>query len=277
MRAALPFACAGALACGAPPSAAPVAAPPVSTAPSASAAPPDTTPPAAIDLGAPPLPSHATPGPAVADDFEATTLSHRWTLLGAEGRQAPRPDTAVLDAARAHGGHASLRVRDGFIETRPPGEAFYLRAWVWFDTDPGAGHFISWVGVGPGGAPDTEVRLGGHYGIFEANYFGNDDEVVSDPQGYCSPTCAHGVAVPTGRWSCVEAFFGKDELRLWLDGSEVAPLHVTRWRNQAAPWSPAYDRVRLGFHDFQGPAVDVWYDDVALDTARIGCGLTSPR
>jgi hypothetical protein len=46
---------------------------------------------------------------------------------------------------------------------------------------------------------------------------------------------------------------------------------VTAWRNQPAPWSPAYDRVRLGFHDFQGGAVDVWYDDVALGTTRLGC------
>jgi hypothetical protein len=130
---------------------------------------------------------------------------------------------------------------------------------------------MSWVGVGPGGNQGTEVRYGGHYDILEANYFGNDDEVISDPKGYCSPTCSNGVAVPVGRWACVEFYFGKDELRFWLDGNEVQPLHVTAWRNQAAPWSPAYDRVRLGFHDFQGSAVDVWYDDVALDQQRIGC------
>jgi hypothetical protein len=209
---------------------------------------------------------------AISDDFEGSALdSTRWTVLGAEGHQAPQPTTAQLDGTRAHRGQQSLHIHDGLIETRPPGTAFYGRAYVWFAADPGTGHWMSWIGVGPGGAQGTEVRYGGHYDILEANYFGNDDEVISDPKGYCAPTCTNGVAMPVGRWACVEFYFGKDELRFWLDGNEVPTLHVTAWRNQAAPWSPAYDRVRLGFHDFQGQAVDVWYDDVALDAQRIGC------
>jgi hypothetical protein len=208
---------------------------------------------------------------ALVEGFEAATLDGRWTVLGVEGRQAPGPTTAVLDRSRAHGGAASLHVHDGFIETAPPATAFYGRAWVWFGADPGPGHWMAWVAVGPGGAQGTEVRYGGHYDILQANYFGNDDEVISDPKGYCAPTCDDGVAVPVGAWSCVEVYFGADEIRFWLDGTEISTLHVTRWPNRAPPWSPAYDRVRLGFHDFQGPAVDVWYDDVALGAARIGC------
>lgn len=212
------------------------------------------------------------PPAAISDDFEGATLDGaRWRVLGAEGHQAPLAGTAVLDGGRAHGGRQSLHVHDGFIETATPGAAFYVRAFVWFDADPGEGHWMSWVGVGPGAAGDTEVRYGGHYDILEANYFGNDDEVISDPKGYCAPTCEHGVAVPVERWACVELYFGKDETRFWLDGDEIEALHVTSWRNQAPPWSPAYDRVRFGFHDFQGAPVDVWYDDIALDEQRIGC------
>ena len=239
----------------------------------------------ASDAGAPAIADGSTPAggdgavdggsrsaPAISDDFEGATLDgSRWSVLGAEGHQAPLPTTAILDGARAHAGRQSLHVHDGFIQTRPPGPAFYGRAFVWFDADPGDGHWMSWVGVGPGAMQDTEVRYGGHYDILEANYYGNDDEVISDPKGYCSPTCTNGVAVPVRRWACVEFFFGKDETRFWLDGSEIETLHATTWRNQAPPWSPAYDRVRLGFHDFQGAPVDVWYDDVALDEERIGC------
>jgi Cip1-like, core domain len=210
--------------------------------------------------------------PALSEGFETGALDPaRWTVLGAEGHQAPLATTAVLDDSRAHSGRWSLHVHDGFIETPPPGTSFYGRAFVWFGADPGTGHWMSWVGVGPG-AQGTEVRYGGHYDILQANYFGNDDEVISDPKGYCSPTCTNGVAMPVGRWACVEFYFGVDEIRFWLDGEEIPTLHVTSWRNQSAPWSPAYDRVRFGFHDFQGEAVDVWYDDVALDGARVGCG-----
>jgi hypothetical protein len=256
--------------CGAPPSAAPAP-------PSPELVPPDLAAPASVDGAiAAPGPSSADGGArpvaTIADGFEGPTLDgSRWTVLGAEGHQAPSPTTALVDRGRAHSGQKSLHIHDGFIETRPPGSAFWGRAFVWFAADPGAGHWMSWVGVGPGGAQGTEVRYGGHYDILEANYFGNDDEVISDPKGYCSPTCTNGVTMPVARWTCVEFYFGKDELRFWLDGNEVQALHVTSWRNQAPPWSPAYDRVRLGFHDFGGPAIDVWYDDVALDLQRIGC------
>lgn len=209
---------------------------------------------------------------AVADDFESAALDSRWTIVGAEGHQQPQPTTAVLDTSRAHSGKQSLHIYDGFIETAPPSTSFYARAWVWLGSDPGTGHWMAWVGVGPGGAQGTEVRYGGHYDILQANYFGNDDEVISDPQGYCAPTCTNGVAAPVGRWSCIEVYFGSNELRFWLDGNEIPTLHVTAWPHQAAPWSPAYDLVRLGFHDFQGSAIDIWYDDVALGSSRLGCG-----
>jgi len=121
---------------------------------------------------------------AIADGFEGATLDgSRWTVLGAEGHQAPSTTTALVDGVRAHSGKQSLHVHDGFIETRPPGAAFYGRAFVWFDADPGAGHWMSWVGVGPGGAQGTEVRYGGHYDILEANYLRQRRRGHQRPQG----------------------------------------------------------------------------------------------
>ena len=179
--------------------------------------------------------------------------------------------TAVLDSKHVHSGKQSVLVRDGFLEAKAPAAAFYGRMYTWFDAEPGAGHWMNVVALASQGGNDTEVRYGGHYGILQANYFGNDDEVISDPKGYCAPTCDNGVTMPVGRWACVEFYYGKDELRLWIDGDEVETLHVREWRNKKAPWSPEYDRVRVGFHNFQGSAPSVWLDDVALDQERIGC------
>ncbi len=33
----------------------------------------------------------------------------------------------------------------------------------------------------------------------------------------------------------------------------------------------AYDRLRFGFEKYVGPVGDVWYDDMAIGTARLGC------
>lgn len=213
---------------------------------------------------------------ALHDDFESDTIDPQlWTLRGFEGGQMPHATTATLDLVRAHSGSQSVHIRDGFLEAKTPGASFYGRMYAWLDAEPGTGHWMTAValGPGPGNGRDTEVRYGGHYGILEANYFGNDDEVISDPQGYCSPTCDNGVVMPVKRWACVEFYYGKDEMRLWLDGVEIETLHVTEWRNQKAPWSPAYDRVRVGFHNFQGSSPSLWLDDVAFDQARIGCKM----
>jgi len=32
-----------------------------------------------------------------------------------------------------------------------------------------------------------------------------------------------------------------------------------------------YDSVRFGFEKYAGPAIDIWYDDIAIGTERIGC------
>lgn len=209
---------------------------------------------------------------AVADDFEGPSLDAAlWTVRGFEGSQMATPTTATVDSTRAHTGKQSVLIRDGFLEAKVPASAFYGRLYTWFDADPGTGHWMSIAALAPGNGRDTEVRYGGHYGILQANYYGNDDEVISDPKGYCAPTCDNGVTMPVGRWACVEVYYGPDEMRLWLDGEEIETLHVREWRNQKAPWSPAYDRVRVGFHNFQGSAPQVWLDDVAFDSARIGC------
>lgn len=228
---------------------------------------PDDPPDLRVDGGA----DGASSAP-VFDDFEGTALdAARWSIKGFEGQQMPTATTANLDATHTHSGGKAVLVRDGFLQTTPPASTFYGRFYAWYEADPGSGHWMSIVALAPGQGRDTEVRYGGHYGILQANYYGNDDEVISDPKGYCAPTCDNGVAMPIGRWVCTEFYFGEDEMRLWLDGKEVDTLHVTEWRNQKAPWSPSYDRVRLGFHNFQGAAPNVWLDDVALDTVRVGC------
>ena len=42
-------------------------------------------------------------------------------------------------------------------------------------------------------------------------------------------------------------------------------LHHTDWPLDN------YDIVRFGFEKYAGPGLDLWYDDIAIGTERIGC------
>ena len=69
-------------------------------------------------------------------------------------------------------------------------------------------------------------------------------------------------------------------MRTWVDGAEIAGLHLDatptpdvdeQWLRQAglAP-RPHGLRARLGVAT-AGQAMTLWFDDVALDAARVGC------
>ena len=75
-----------------------------------------------------------------------------------------------------------------------------------------------------------------------------------------------GVAFTPSTWVCLEALIDtRPEIDVWVDGTEVPDLHHTDWPLDT------YDSVRFGFEKYAGPGIDVWYDDIAIGTERIGC------
>jgi hypothetical protein len=68
-------------------------------------------------------------------------------------------------------------------------------------------------------------------------------------------------------WSCVELVLDhqKPEVAVSLDGKSVTDLHHVDWALDA------YDTLRFGFEKYAGPVSDVWYDDIAVGTAALGC------
>jgi hypothetical protein len=201
-----------------------------------------------------------------------------WKLTDPYGNPIGQSSQAsiAIDTTHAHSGKNSVKVENGgFFGIAPPATAFYGRMWVWLDADPGTGHW-AWIdALGPSSSTTpTEVRMGGHYGILEFNYFGNDGEYLSDPN-FFNDGMSGGTHPPIGSWVCVEFEYAKDAAGLWLSGSATPTMQMTpttAWGNGTkAPWSPAYDAVRLGFHNYNGSDVAAWFDDVAFDTQKIGC------
>jgi hypothetical protein len=231
---------------------------------------------------------------AVCDDFETAAVggppdSALWRVITSYADpQMNSANSVVVDAVHAARGRQALHVHTTttdpvYIQSRSlpvASNTFWGRVLAWFDVDPGArtkGHWAAFVGVGrkSDAGQDTEVRIGGQFGILTINYFGNDaNQISSSKDGDYSD----GVKLPIRSWTCFEFQYKGDthELRFFIQGKEIEQLHVTDWgqfgRTPIPSWSPNYDRLRIGYQSFNADTpVDVWYDAVALDANRIGC------
>jgi hypothetical protein len=110
------------------------------------------------------------------------------------------------------------------------------------------------------------------YGAVNAKFFANYNP--GDP-GESSKT-----DIPVGTWVCYEwAFLGDtNEMHFWLDGKELTDIAVPPGGVNGKVWTaPKFDSFYFGWvtyaTDMASDHYDIWYDDIALDTARIGCAL----
>ena len=231
-------------------------------------------------------------GAALCDDFETVTSgapdTAKWNVLTSYSGQPSTVNSVVVDTAQHASGARSLHVHTAtgdpvYIETKSlpgTGNHFFVRAFAYFDVDPGArtrGHWGAFVGVGreASSSQDVEVRFGGQFDILVANYSPNDAlQISSSRDGFYDD----GARLPVRTWTCLEVEFdgATDELRVFMDDAELDRLHVTDWGqfgHQPTPaWSPAYARLRIGYQSWNADTpVDVWYDAVVVDTMRVGC------
>ena len=96
-------------------------------------------------------------------------------------------------------------------------------------------------------------------------------EVVSHPSGKW----------PTNQWFCMEWEFQDqpDRITLWVNGTQIGTMDSTNagsngtlYGGKNAGIIGGFDTFGIGFHDWHpAKAFDVYYDDVVLDSKRIGC------
>jgi hypothetical protein len=93
--------------------------------------------------------------------------------------------------------------------------------------------------------------------------------------------------MPVQNWTCVEWHFvvATNELELWMNGNEVNDIHVrdrpttqgSGCLNNAAggEWvaPTSFTTLHLGWENYQSSTNDrnLWVDDVAIGTSRLGC------
>jgi hypothetical protein len=233
-------------------------------------------------------------GRIVCDDFEKWTNGQApgapWVVQTAMG-------TAVIDETRAHSGKRSVKVsiaattandtyRQAMIAvTGAPliplaANTVFGRFMVYTDRIPDSTvHWTFATGTGPLGSLYAVYNYGG-MGDLMANYYRN---TTPDPND-CWQT--KNQTFPTSAWTCVGFEFDgtNNELRFWLNGTEVPELHVLGNMKTAQTctkpgvdgrWlAPQFNDIGVGWESYQNDvagAHDAWIDDVILDAKTIPC------
>ncbi|WSR65690.1 cellulose-binding domain-containing protein [Streptomyces sp. NBC_01198] len=264
---------------------------PPTTPPTSPSTTPPTTPPTTPTTTPPTTPPTSSPptgcsGAVICSDFEdqsGPAPSGQWQPAAPDcsGSGAVTVDTAV-----AHSGSRSLRV-DGhagycnhaFVadttDLSTLGPVMYVRMWVRHTTALPAAHvaFVSMPDSSQGG---RALRIGGQNGALQWNRESDDATLPEQsPAGV-----AQSAPLPTGSWQCLR--FAVDttapSLRTWLGDQEVPGLRVDgvptrdvdgQWLSRSTPPRPT--ALRLGWESYGTGDDTLWFDDVAVGSAPIGC------
>jgi len=220
-------------------------------------------------------PCAARSGLRFCDDFESKSVgafatAAPWVLQGG---------TITIDGSTpAHSGSKSVKVHatdndfdtlfvlhDATILPTPNGK-FYLRTFMRLSRAMAGGH-NTYIIADPFAMQGTgnNVRIGEMNSMLMYTIMGDGHGALSN-QNYYNDN-KPGVAFTPSTWVCLEVLIdhARPEIDVWVDGTEVPDLHHTDWPLDT------YDSVRFGFEKYAGPAIDIWYDDIAIGTERIGC------
>jgi hypothetical protein len=217
-------------------------------------------------------PCSARPGLIFCDTFEAATTTAPpapWTTTG----------TVTVDSSTpAHSGKKSIHIGD---TTNDYDTLLVLHDAAVLPTASGRFYFRVFMQVGaPLSAQHNTFILSDLFaaqGSGNALRLGEDDNMLMftlDGDAHAALSNANyyndgkpGIQLTPGAWTCLEVLLDskKPEIDVWVDSTEVPDLHHTDFPIDD------YDNLRFGFEKYAGPAMDIWYDDIAVGTQPIGC------
>jgi Cellulose binding domain len=196
--------------------------------------------------------------------------------------------TATVDHTVAHSGTTSIRVNGHagycnhvFFGLQNPftsvGSDIYVRFFVRHTTALPTGHvtFSAMRDANDGG---NDLRMGGQNGALQWNRQSDDATLpAQSPVGV-----ALSVPLPTNQWECVQFEVNQSQgsMRTWLNGTEVAGLHLdnvptpdvdAQWLQNRPNWRPSLTDLRLGWESYSNGDDTLWFDDVAIGSQQIGC------
>ena len=235
-------------------------------------------------------------GASVCDDFEkyasAADLSAAWsvTATGATVQvDATKPFKGKLGlhiSAPGGGTHMAFIAKEGAPVFPIAGNVFYGRMMVWLNQHPAGGvHWnnIQSSGLLPNSTQTAKYAWGGDgmLGAVAAGFTIRNNPTDTATVVDCYKTST--TPCPVQRWACVEWKFdgAADEMRYWLDGQSLPDADVIKTRGTCITplpaggvWhAPVFSNLSLGWvqPNASPTAIEMWIDEVAVDTQRIGC------
>jgi hypothetical protein len=215
------------------------------------------------------------------EDFERTSLdTSRWRVQG---------PTPTIDSTRAARGMRSVHFQTtdnglSLLHTTSifpvTDNTYWGRLFVYFDTMPTAPMWAHWsIAAAVGSGNDAEIRVGGQYDGTKNRFgVGTDHGPTGD---WTMLDEDPGDPVPVDTWICIEWLHKGDtnETRFFWDGVEHSSLRTTATTHGGSDGEeyelPEFESVYVGWWLYQEgttpPEFDVWIDEVALDSERIGC------
>jgi hypothetical protein len=239
----------------------------------------------------------ATAGVLLCEDFESGMIDPgTWTQTLTNG------GTMVVDTTQAARGSNALHITKSgsgasyLKETKTfpaPGNTYYGRAFFRFKNlptpNPDASFAYShWtIAAASGSGTMGEIRVSGQMQNAK-NFFGVGTDSTPEEAGTGDWTNSDNdpgggpVQPPLSQWLCIEWEHSgaTNETRFYWDAVEHPSLYTTatvHGGNQANQYIlPTFDNVWVGWQEYQGTGGEIfelWVDEIAIDSARIGCVL----
>lgn len=220
------------------------------------------------------------------DDFEsysagAITAGTKWKTDLAGGAFSIDTTTKKNGAkslkALVNGNGRALATITGFA---PPNNSFYGRMHIWVKAFPSAPQYAHWTMFEVAGTGSDRIRpIGGQYipnqGTEKLWGTGSDGGPTGDWTQW-SPTAP----AESGKWVCLEwqVTGTNNEMHVWVDGNAKAALDVSTKKhggNAVDLTFPSFTQAWFGWWLYQANPTpsqfELYFDDVALGTARQGC------
>jgi hypothetical protein len=217
----------------------------------------------------------------ICDDFESSAALDpaKWVIDSSMGAAVGK---AEIVTAGAHGSGHAVKVSGGYIKIdaragvfATVSSHFFMRLSMKFDMPQPSGH-VTYLML----ADKTkmgQLRIGAQNGGMIWNY-DSSDSILPDYNA-----AAMSLQPPANEWHCFE--FELDGtvpvMRAWMDGTESPQMLLDatptsgiddRWMRDMPGWKPSITNFSFG-SGYPTGSIAVWFDDIAIANARIGCQL----